>query len=613
MDLQHIPLNHLKIAAVNVRHSRQAPDTSDILPSIRRRGVLQPLLVRPNGEGFEIVAGRRRYFAVKQITEEQGTAPEEVALPCAVMGAGDDAAAVEASLIENVTHLPMHEMDQYEAFASLLKQGRSVPEIADTFGVTELTVKRRLALANLHPKIREAYRQEDIEPEDLKLLTMASKRQQREWLTCFEAETRLDAETEDNEETEPAPRGWLLKQWLFGGERIAVSAALFPAENYAGEIVADLFGEEAYFADREMFWALQSEAVAKRRDELLAQGWSEVVVLERGAQFPRWQFVEVSREDGGKVFIVVRENGEVDVHEGYLDAKTARSRRKPENGTDGETEASEAARAKPELTKAAENYVALYRHAIVRVELLKTPGVALRLAVAHMIVGSPLWSIKPEDQRADKKEIADNVLGSTAQAAFEAERAAVLELLDLEPSWLGTLARPNDDSHSAAAIFARLLALSDEQVMRVLTLAMAETLAVRSVLVEAAGALLRPDPVQWWQADDTFLDLVRDRRVVNAMLAEVAGESVANANVSETAKVQKKVIRDCLTGEGREKVTGWVPGYMAFPIRTYTPDSGMDIAVEWKAVAPLFDAAVEVKLLRKKTHRAEKRRHARRS
>jgi ParB family transcriptional regulator, chromosome partitioning protein len=47
MDLQHIPLNHLKIAAVNVRHSRQAPDTSDILPSIRRRGVLQPLLVRP--------------------------------------------------------------------------------------------------------------------------------------------------------------------------------------------------------------------------------------------------------------------------------------------------------------------------------------------------------------------------------------------------------------------------------------------------------------------------------------------------------------------------------------------------------------------------------------
>jgi ParB family chromosome partitioning protein len=63
MDLQHIPLSNLKIANVNVRHARKPPDVSDILPSIRARGVLQPLLVRPNGEGFEIVAGRRRYFA----------------------------------------------------------------------------------------------------------------------------------------------------------------------------------------------------------------------------------------------------------------------------------------------------------------------------------------------------------------------------------------------------------------------------------------------------------------------------------------------------------------------------------------------------------------------
>ena len=54
MDLQHIPLSNLKIATVNVRHSRKPPDVSDILPSIRARGVLQPLLVRPNGKGYEI-------------------------------------------------------------------------------------------------------------------------------------------------------------------------------------------------------------------------------------------------------------------------------------------------------------------------------------------------------------------------------------------------------------------------------------------------------------------------------------------------------------------------------------------------------------------------------
>ncbi|HEX3665771.1 MAG TPA: ParB/RepB/Spo0J family partition protein [Rhizomicrobium sp.] len=44
-------------------------DISDILPSVRARGILQPLLVRPNADGFEIVAGRRRYYCAKEQTK----------------------------------------------------------------------------------------------------------------------------------------------------------------------------------------------------------------------------------------------------------------------------------------------------------------------------------------------------------------------------------------------------------------------------------------------------------------------------------------------------------------------------------------------------------------
>ena len=98
------------------------------------------------------------------------------------MAKGDDAAAVEASLIENVAHLPMDDMDQFEAFQRLLKEGRSIEDIANVFGVTELTVKRRLAIANLAPKIRQLYRTEDIDAETLRALTMASKQQQKDWL-----------------------------------------------------------------------------------------------------------------------------------------------------------------------------------------------------------------------------------------------------------------------------------------------------------------------------------------------------------------------------------------------------------------------------------------------
>ena len=82
------------------------------------------------------------------------------ALPCAVMEPGDDAAAIEASLIENVARLDPDEMSQYETFIRLIKEGRTVDEIAATFGMTDIMVKQRLALGNLLPKIREAYRAE---------------------------------------------------------------------------------------------------------------------------------------------------------------------------------------------------------------------------------------------------------------------------------------------------------------------------------------------------------------------------------------------------------------------------------------------------------------------
>src|SRR5271165_3324424 len=115
MELGHIEFSKLSISALNMRHGKKAPDVSDILPSIRARGVLVPLLVRPNGspDTFEIVAGRRRYFAAKAVADEQG---EIAPLPCAVMEPGDDAAALEASLIENIARLDPDEMTQYETF-----------------------------------------------------------------------------------------------------------------------------------------------------------------------------------------------------------------------------------------------------------------------------------------------------------------------------------------------------------------------------------------------------------------------------------------------------------------------------------------------------------------
>ena len=558
MQLQHIELSKLKDAPINMRHGKSAPDVSDILPSVKVRGVLVPLLVRPNGDGdsFEIVAGRRRYFAAKRAEEDGG---EVEPLPCAIMQPGDDAAALEASMLENLARLDPDEMTQYETFVRLTKQGKSVEEIAATFGITELMVRRRLALGELLPKIRDAYRSDDIDAETIRHLTMATKRQQRDWLKLF------------NDPEEYAPRGYQLKQWLFGGQQISTEVALFPLGSYKGQTVADLFGERSYFADADQFWALQNEAIAAKRDALLEDGWADVEILETGQRFHSWEHEKTPKTEGGRVYLTVSYGGEVEVHEGWLAAKEAKAKRRAKMAKDAPDAGSKITR--PELTNPAQNYIELHRHAAVRHALLSHPGIALRLMVAHAIGGSALWQTRPDPQTTRKDETAESVAKSKAEMAMAEERKAVLKLLGL-PEHGHSIVRSNGDDYRVVEVFAALLKLPDNDVMRVLAIVMAETLEAGTGVVEALGAHLKVDMRDYWQADDAFFDLLRDKAAVNAMLRHIGGKAVADANVTATTRVQKKIVRDFLTGDGRKKTEGWQPEYMAFPFKAYTKRGG---------------------------------------
>ncbi|MFC2950798.1 ParB/RepB/Spo0J family partition protein [Marinicaulis aureus] len=569
--LKYLPIDEMHVSKLNMRHGRKPPNTDDIYPSVLKSGVLKPLAVRREGEGWGVVAGRRRLFALRRKEKETGKRQEA---PCVIMAPGDDAAAVEASIIENVGVEPPTEMQQYEAFARLAKKGRSVPEIADYFGVDERDVKRILALANLSEGVRKLYAAEEIDASTIRALTLATKARQEEWLRLYR-----DDETQ-------APMGRQCRAWVAGGAAITTDKALFDLAAYEGEIANDLFGDFGVFASADKFWEAQSRAISERIDAFRDKGWRDVTVLERGAFFHSWDYEKRSRAKGGRVFVEIRHDGTVTFHEGYV---TSAEARKLKNGKAGEAEADAPQAVRPEMSSPIADYVALYRHAAARAELVAKPGVAMRLMIAHAVAGSALWQVRAHQPRA-RETTRESVEASAAAARFEERRVAVAELFSADGvSFEGV--DQNGDDWRLCEVLAALLKMTDGQVMGVAAFVMGETLEAGSATVEAALHVTGAKLGAWWTPDEAFFELLRDKRAINAMVASLAGATTAKSVLTDTAKAQKAVIRDRLNLGGEDARERWLPAWMATPPRRLVDGAACPPADQWARIAGLFEAS----------------------
>jgi ParB family chromosome partitioning protein len=179
----------------------------------------------------------------------------------------------------------------------------------------------------------------------------------------------------------------------------------------------------------------------------------------------------------------------------------------------------------------------------------------------------------------------ETCLGETR---FDERRRAVLALLDFPPD-APTITGGNGDEHGVVGIFRRLLALDDAAVLDVIAIVMSETLASGSAAVEAVGFHIGVDMAGWWQVDEAFLDLIRDKEVLIAMVGELAGPESAQANAGEKVRAMKAIIADSLAGtNGRAKVENWVPRWLAFPPSCYTERGGVgSVRAYAKAIAAL--------------------------
>ncbi|MDO7843582.1 ParB/RepB/Spo0J family partition protein [Sphingomonas immobilis] len=577
MKLDFIPLDKLVVSKTNMRFAKRPPDVSDILPSVRARGILQPIIVRPNcaPDGYEIVAGFRRFTAAQIVADERRAVGEDSeAMPCAILETGDDADAIEASLIENLARADADEVTQWVTFTRLVKQGRSPDDIAATFGLEPVAVRRILALGNLLPRIRSLYANEAIDAASVRHLTLASKRQQQDWLRLV------------HDPDARAPTGSALKAWLLGGQTIPAKLALFDVKASGLATVADLFGEDRYFADAGAFWTAQDAAIAARRDKYADEGWG-VVIIPTAEHFYSWEHEKMPKRKGGRVYIDVRPTGEVVFHEGYM------SRKEVERASRARIQPTEKPK-RPEVTTTLQTYLDLHRHAATRAALIGHPGIATRLMVAHLIVGSPLWSVKRERQASRDDATRESVENCRGEALFDERRRAVLVLLGMNPG-AETVTGGNGSDYDLVRLFLRLLDVPDAALGDVITIAIGETLSSGSAAVAALGLTLGVDMADWWEADTAFFDLVRDKEVLGAMVAEVAGDTIAHANASEKGKTLKRIVTDHLDGaDGRTKVERWVPKWMRFPADDYTARGGVGtVAANALVAAAKADPATE--------------------
>ncbi len=567
-ELIHLPLSQLGISKLNMRHGRKAPDVSDILPSIREKGVRQTLLVRREADGFGIVAGRRRFFALQQIAKETGSDP---LVPCAVMVEGDAASAIEASIIENVARLPATEMEQYTAFRKLHDEGRTVEEIAGFFGVTELNVRRVLALAALSAPIRKLYAEDEVDRETVRALTLATPAQQADWLKLW------------NSETERAPMGRACRAWITGGSAITTDKALFDLAGYSGAVTADLFGETAVFADAAAFWESQGAVIAERVEGYLHRGWADVILMERGAYFQRWDYVQTTKKQGGKVIVEQRHDGTVTFHEGWL--KAAEARKATTATVSGETAPETDMR--PEMSGPMADYIGLHRHAAAQASLIRNPAIAMRLMAAHALCGSSLWNVRLHSPGAVKEATLSSVEGGSAAAELVTAREGLETLFEA----LGApVPRRSGDAYHLCETFAALLAMSDAEVMQVLALGMAESLESGGSIIEAVLHTCDTNAAEFWKPDAAFFDLLRDKRVVTAFIAGAISPEAARETEGATAKAQKAQLAEALVARDTSVNSTWMPGWMHVPPTRHIEGAASPPADAWDRIAGLFEA-----------------------
>lgn len=154
MQIKSLPLKAI-VAGQNPRTFFDPAEMAELESSVRANGLLQPIVVRQKGDVFEIIAGERRFRAVKAVEGDDG----EIA---AIIRDCSNEEAETLALIENISRADMSPTEEAAAAHRLYVRLRDKNELAAQLGWPLSKLERRLALMNCCEAVRVALNERKI-------------------------------------------------------------------------------------------------------------------------------------------------------------------------------------------------------------------------------------------------------------------------------------------------------------------------------------------------------------------------------------------------------------------------------------------------------------------
>ncbi|UCE17435.1 MAG: ParB/RepB/Spo0J family partition protein [Gemmatimonadota bacterium] len=147
-QLIQVELARIKPNPYQPREEMDDANLEDLKRSITEKGVLQPLILRQAEDGFELIAGERRYRAAKEARLET--------VPAIVMDVTSPEEMLELSLVENIQREDLNAIDQAKAYQRLMEEyALTQDQVAQKVGKNRSTVANFLRLLQLPVSVQE--------------------------------------------------------------------------------------------------------------------------------------------------------------------------------------------------------------------------------------------------------------------------------------------------------------------------------------------------------------------------------------------------------------------------------------------------------------------------